>query len=496
MARRRVGAAITEDRRGSGGPAPLVIVSNRGPKDFVWKDGEWIPSSASGGLVSMLAPLARRPDVRWFCCVSEPPDAKRAAAGLFTTEDDQTGGPLPVTPVLLPSPVYHAYYGLISNEILWMLQHHLLNPNVLPSLDAERHRAWRDGYLAANATVADSIKKCCPTARAFLLQDYHLYPLPALLRRSFPDTPILHFTHIPFPEPSLMRLLPKDWRETILRGLLGADVVGLQTQGDARAFLSCCAELLGTPVDSEASEVEAEDGRRVLVRVYPASVDPDEVAETMASEAVKLARPWVHGLMGDLSIVRVDRADPSKNQVIGFKAFERLLDLRPDLRSRLRFSAFLVPSRTDLKIYRSCTEAIYQTIGEINSRFAAECGRAPIDVFYTNDRNQALAAMEDCDVLLVNSLQDGMNLVAKEWALVSTRPGVLVVSETAGVAEAAMGTGLLVSPLDLEGTAVAMSKALDMPSAERAVRLSAFRNRVSQWTAKDWLSAQLADLGV
>ena len=195
-------------------------------------------------------------------------------------------------------------------------------------------------------------------------------------------------------------------------------------------------------------------------------------------------------------IIRVDRLDPSKNQIIGFRAFGRLLELRPDLCRNLRFLAFLIPSRTDLSVYRKYRDAVYAAIDEVNARFAAQCGGDPIQVFYTNDRQQALAAMEQCDVLLVNSREDGMNLVVKEWAVVSQRPGVAVISETAGVAAITADTALLVSPLDIEGTARAMERALSMPEEERASRLANLRESVYSWDASDWLSAQLAELKV
>jgi trehalose 6-phosphate synthase len=197
-----------------------------------------------------------------------------------------------------------------------------------------------------------------------------------------------------------------------------------------------------------------------------------------------------------MNIIRVDRLDPSKNQLIGFRAFARLLEMRPDLHGRIQFLAFLVPSRTDLNIYRAYRDAIYECIADINNRFADACGQPPIKILYTNDRDQALAAMEACDVLLVNSLEDGMNLVAKEWAVVSERPGVLIVSETAGVVDEAADTALLISPLDIEGTAQAIGDAVDMPAPERADRLARFRERITRWTARSWLSAQLNDLGL
>lgn len=476
--------------------AGIVVIANRGPNDFVWKDGAWVARPAAGGLVSMLAPITRRPDVAWLCCVSEPPDAVLASRGLYTTAREQTDSRMNIVPVLLPARQYHAYYGEISNEVLWMLQHHLIGQGGFEMVDRRRHLAWQQGYLQANRRLAAAVAEAKLPAGAFLIQDYHLYPLPALLRERYPDTPMIHFTHIPFPEAPALKLLPRSWREAILRGMLGADVVGLQTQRDVRAFLACCADLADVAIDPQRATVGLPGGREVRVRAFPASTDPRALGRSMQSAAVERARQRLAPDLAGQTIIRVDRLDPSKNQLIGFIAFERLLEMRPDLRGRVRFLAFLVPSRTDLSIYRMYGDAIYRKIEEINDRFGPDCGGPPVQVYYTNDRDQALAAMEECDVLLVNSLADGMNLVAKEWAIVSRRPGALIVSETAGVAEEVGDSALLVSPLDVEGTAQALLQALEMPAEERTRRLTRFRDRVLRWTAADWLSAQLEALGI
>jgi len=474
----------------------IVIVANRGPNDFVWDGSAWVTRTATGGLVSMLTPLARRASVAWFCCVSEPPDAQQAREGLFTTAADQTDPRLHVTPVPLPAATYHAYYGLISNEVLWMLQHHVIGVGGFEFLDRARHQAW-GRYLEANARLASAIAGTRPRPQAFLVQDYHLYPLPGLLRSMFPDTPILHFTHIPFPDPPVLRLIPQSWRETILRGMLGADVVGLQTRMDVRSFLACCEEFLDVPVDRAQGAVRVSAERQVCVRAYPASVDTRALQRLMRSREVAEAHARLEPDYAEMNIIRVDRLDPSKNQQAGFLAFGRLLEIRPDLCGRVKFLAFMVPSRTDLGVYRAYRDAVYGTIDEINERYREACGGPPIQVFYTNDREQALAAMRRCSVLLINSLQDGMNLVAKEWAVVADGdPGVLIVSETAGVAHDAADSALCISPLDIEGTARAMSEALDMPAAERRARHAVFLERVTRWSARDWLNAQLADLGV
>jgi len=479
----------------------LIIVSNRGPNDFVWKDERWIVRPASGGLVSMIDPLARAANVSWFCCVSELPPTTESRAALFTTAADQTDPEHHIVPVPLPAQIYQDYYGAISNEVLWMLQHHLVGQHGYSSLDAERHRAWSEGYLEANRRVAHAIQQSGIKPRAFFIQDYHLYPLPALLREIFPGVPSLHFTHIPFPDSATLKLIPREWRDAILHGLLGADVVGMQTEWDARPFLGCCEELLGATVDYKNATVVARDGRLVRVRAFPASADPAAVEETMNSLAVTEARKkLVCSLGGTVAgkqiIIRVDRLDPSKNQVIGFQAFGRLLEMRPDLRAKVRFLAFLVPSRTDLSVYRSYRDAVYASIDDVNLRFAPDCGGDPIKVFYTNDREQALVGMELCDVLLANSREDGMNLVVKEWAIVSQGPGVAIISETAGVAATTAENALLVCPLDIEGTARAFETALDMPAEERRARLARLRDNVYSWNAAQWLAAQMTELGL
>ncbi len=485
------GQPNTDDSLGN-----IVVISNRGPNDFVWEEDRWVLRPASSGLVNMIEPLARQSDVSWFCCVSEPSAAGEARGELSTTAVDQTDPAHHIIPVALPAHIYRAYYGGISNEVLWILQHHLVGQYGFPSIDAARHHAWNEGYLEANRRVVVAIRASGIKPRAFLIQDYHFYVLPSLLREVFPGVPILHFTHIPFPDAATFKLIPQEWRDAILNGLLGADVVGMQTQWDARPFLGCCEEMLGTKVDYQKGTVTAPDGRTVRVSVFPASIDPIALRQAMRSPAAEIARTALAPHLDKQTILHVDHLDPSKNQVIACKAFGRLLELRPELRGNVRFLVFIVPSRTDQNVYREYHDAVYQTIEEVNRRFASDCGFEPIQVFYTNNHEHALAAMEQCDALLANSREEGMNLAVKEWALVSKRPGVVIVSETAGVAAELGANSLLVSPLDMEGTARAMVRALDMPRIEREARLAQLRLKVNSWTAAHWLSAQLEALNI
>ena len=189
----------------------------------------------------MIEPLAREPDVAWFCCVSEPPGSEAEREALYVTAKDQTDPELNVVPIPLPAAIYQDYYGEICNEVLWMLQHRLVGQFGYSSLNEQRHAAWKS-YLEANRQVADAIAATEIPIRAFLIQDYHLYPLPDLLRRRFPERRACTLSTSHFPIRPL-KLVPKHWRETLLRGMLGADVVAFKRGGCAllpgRAARSC-----------------------------------------------------------------------------------------------------------------------------------------------------------------------------------------------------------------------------------------------------------------
>jgi trehalose 6-phosphate synthase len=471
----------------------LVVISNRGPIDLRWTDAGWTSLPTSGGLASMLTPLVREIGLVWMCCVAEP----AAAVGQRAALDEvaaRASGKLRVVPLPLPETVYEAYYNGVSNQILWMLQHDLLESDALDRFESAQVRAGHDGYLEANARIADAMARSNIEARALLVQDYHLYPLSALLRRACPGIPLLHFTHIPFATPDRWRRLPNAWARAILMGMLGADVVGLQTARDVSAFLTSCQEILGLHVEPRDGTVTDSTGRRVMVRAYPASIDPDRLRAEMQSTNVGAARDRLVAHADRHLVVRTDRLDPAKNQLDGFRAFGRLLERRPDLRQQVRFLAILSPSRTGLKAYRAYGAAVLQVVEEINDRFAETCDLPPIDVHLENDRALSLAALERSEVLLANSLADGMNLVPKEWAMVTQQASVAVISETAGVAVEAADAALLVSPRDVEGTASALADALDMPPPERIERLARFSCRIASWTSRDWLMTQIADL--
>jgi trehalose 6-phosphate synthase len=289
-------------------------------------------------------------------------------------------------------------------------------------------------------------------------------------------------------------------REPLLRGLLGCDVVAFHTRRFARNFLACARELLDLPVDMEAGIVEV-DGRRVAARHYPVSVDVDALEKLAVSEEVarhRVALTAQHlGQDADghdkALIIRVDRTDPSKNIVRGFQAFDLALTQHPELVGRVTFLASLMPSRTDVPEYGDYLAAVGGIVAEVNARHGTG-GWQPIDMRLQEDLAFAVAAYQVADVLVVNSVNDGMNLVAKEAVLANVRDGVLLLSENAGAHEELGDFALTVHPFDIQQQAEAIVEALGMDVEVRRGMLAGAAQAVRDYDVERWLRRQVEDL--
>jgi len=235
------------------------------------------------------------------------------------------------------------------------------------------------------------------------------------------------------------------------------------------------------------------DGHLTMVRSYPISIDVAELQRTVRSFRVREYEEKLKPLCGEMTLVRVDRAEPSKNIVRGFRAFDMLLEEHPEFRGRLSFLAFLVPSRTHIKQYQKYVSEINNQVESINSRYGTG-GWKPIHVFFENNYLQAIAGMRLYDALLVNAVIDGMNLVAKEGPVVNQRDGVLILSDSVGAYEQLGKWAISVAPTDLEGTARALYEALTMSAEERKRRAQALRASVEQEDITLWLYRQFDDL--
>ncbi len=480
------------------GERQLTLASNRGPYEYhLTGEGRLEPRRGGGGLVTALSSLNQYVELTWVASAMGEGDRRmreKMQGGCFKAPGAEEN--LYLHFVVTPRSMYHKYYSIFCNPLLWFLQHYMWNASHTPNMHEGVHDAWENGYIPVNQAFAKVIVEEAAghdLPPLVMLQDYHLYLAATYIRKEMPQLILQHFTHIPWPDPSYWRLLAAPMREEICRGLCANDIVGFQTRRDMHNFLYCCETFLkGAEVDYREGTV-CFDGRLTRVCAYPVSVDVAALEKTASSAKVQEYERKLYPLCGEQTIVRVDRAEPSKNIVRGFRAFDKLLQRYPELIGKLKFLVFLVPSRTHLKPYRRYLDEITQLVEEINSKYGTEEWH-PIEVFYENNRLQAIAAMRLYDVLLVNAVIDGMNLVAKEGPIVNARDGVLILSEGAGAHDQLGTYALSVAPADLEGTAQALHTALTMPAEERRKRATALKRTISEEDITLWLYQQLDDL--
>jgi len=484
---------------------PVVMLSHRGPVSFTaGEGGEREVHRGAGGLVSALTGLAAYlPEAVWVCVAPPGPDAAvaREAAGQLVRLDLRPptrvlGSAEPAGPgtvslrlVEVPAQVHEPFYGVIANPLLWFVQHRLYGLALEPSLGRDEHAAWEQGYVAANRLVAEQVDRAGGQATV-LLHDYHFYLVGDLLRQRYPRLLLSHFVHIPWPGPDAWKVLPPAFRDAVLHGLLGCDVVGFHTAADARAFLLCVQELLGLPVDLDDGSVRV-GGRLVQARSYPISIDVaalEDVAAGPETAAYLTQLPAAGQLL-----LRVDRTDPSKNIVRGFTAFELMLSEHPELHGQVVFLALLQPSRQDVPEYASYLTQIGAAAAHVNARFGTGSWQ-PVDLRLASDLPLAVAGYRRCDVLVVNAVADGMNLVAKEAVIVNEHDMVLALSESTGAHGELGSFAVTLHPFDVAQQADALHQALIMPQQQRAELLRAAAELVRHNDVQRWLTIQLTDL--
>lgn len=475
----------------------LTIVSNRGPIAYDVVDGERVAGRAGGGLVSALRGLVRSHTVTWIACAVTDEDrvVAREQHGQAVPEEDDAGNPF-LLHLAEPDPAdFDRAYHEIANPLLWFIQHELYDTGQSPIVSDDVREAWA-AYRRYNATIAAAAATEYD-ADALMVHDYQLYLVPAMLREAGVTTPILHFTHIPWPAPSAWQLLPVDLRTELLHGLLGADIVGFQTVHDVRNFLATCEEYLsGVTVDHDAQCVHLmadQQARTVLIRNYPISVDPAEFREHLTTPAVVEATAELTRTRTQHLILRVDRTDPSKNIVRGFHAFDRLLARRPDLQGEVTMLTLLDPSRLSIPAYSLYFETVQATAAEVNARHARD-GWLPIDLRIGDNFPDVIAAYQQYDVLLVNAIADGMNLVAKEAPLLNETDGVIVLSQRAGAYEELEPFVLGIDPFDVEATAAQLERAIELSQSERSAHSVAIKEFLMTHDVSRWIDLQLRDL--
>lgn len=477
----------------------LILASNRGPVSFrVTPEGDVVGQRGTGGVVTAVSAISNYANPIWVAAAMTEGDRQRA---------QRTGGQhiqwasdnyrFRLRFVVVPRQTYEMYYGVIANPLLWFLQHLMWDAPRTPTIDAAIWDAWHQGYEAANQAFAEAIADEIAWSQEpplVMLHDYHLYLCPGHLRPKLPDDAILHhFIHIPWPGPDYWTMLPEEMRIAILRSLCANDVLGFQRQSYALNFVRTCESFLpDADVNYSRSEVTL-DGHTTWVRNYPISIDVADLRKFAKSDEVEGYVDMLKPRAGEMTILRVDRAEPSKNIVRGFKAFELLLERYPEYHGQIKFWSLLVPSRLGVEQYQRYLDEISGAAMWINAEYGTGDWQ-PVEMFMGDNYPRAIAAMRLYDVLLVNPIVDGMNLVSKEGPTVNERSGVLVLSEGAGSFEQLGEDALAVSPYDIVGTAQALHRALQMQPAERERRAQRLRQAIAEEDLPSWLVAQLKDI--
>ncbi|MDQ3658489.1 MAG: trehalose-6-phosphate synthase [Actinomycetota bacterium] len=471
----------------------ILIVSNRGPVIFSRSEsGEREYSRGAGGLVTALNAVSRRSEDSVWIASSQSEEDARVAGELAPYEVED----LRLALVEHDPEAYDLMYNTLANPLLWFVQHGIYDLPYAPAFGDDTRRAWEEGYVPVNRNFADAVSRIAgddeKETPTILLHDYQLYMTPHFIReRLGAKAFISFFVHIPWPESDYWRVLPDYARRGVLESLLESNVIAFHTRRYARNFLDTAAETLGSDVDFE-NGVVYRDGREIWVRAYPISIDPSEFEELAESDAVLEQESWVRDLPGKL-LLRVDRMDLSKNVVRGFRAYGRMLKRHPEIKGDVTFLAQLQPSRGDIPEYARYAEAIREVVDEVNEKHGTG-DWTPIELSMEDNFPRSVAAYKNYDVLLVNAIRDGMNLVAKEAAVVNEKDGVLILSENAGAHEELGEHALTVNPFDLDEQAEAIHRALTMPGEEKERRARALRDTVMNNTIEEWAEAQMRDI--
>jgi trehalose 6-phosphate synthase len=456
------------------GASDLVVVSNRGPRSFTMDDaGLPVSSGPAGGLAGTLEPLLRGSGATWVACAMS--EADRAAAAMGLMSDDT----LDVAMVEPDDDTFRLAYDVVSNATVWFVHHHLFDLLHRPRFDGRWFEAW-DAYRTYNEAFARRTSEVAADGAVVLVQDYHLALVPRLLATARPDLRTVHFSHTPFADPGILRVLPTAPCREMLDGMAGARACGFHTARWRDAFVAGCEQNGVGPPETF---------------VAPLGPDPEYLAARAASPASVAARRRVDELVDNRQLVlRVDRVEPSKNFLRGFWALDELLRREPSWRGSFVFVALAYPSRQTLPEYLAYGTEVDLAVERINETWGTETW-VPVILDVADDADRSFAALTRYDALVVNPLRDGLNLVAKEGPVVNTTDGALVLSREAGAFDELAPAALEVNPFDISQTADALARALRMTREERAGRSAELKRLVARRTARDWLDDQLAAAG-
>jgi trehalose 6-phosphate synthase len=468
--------------------AGLVVCSHRGPVAYHDADGVIAARTAGpGGLVAVVAPALERLGGTWIFAPSTDVDRelarRRQVAGTERVRHEI---------VDLPPAAHDAMYRVVYTDLLVPLFHYLLDLARQPAFDAALHRAW-DDYRAVNRLFGEAIARH-DDARGVLVEDAHLMLAGAAARGAGANgPPLTYFHHLPWCDPEYLGVLPPRVRDEILAGLLAFDGVAFHTRRWLEAFAACCERFL--PAARRDGDAIACGGRTTRLAVIPVAIDADATRATAEGEAARRWRERLAELCGDRrAVVRVERADPSKNAVRAVQAYGELLDRRPELAAQTCLLAVMTRVRTWSEPYRRYLAEAEEAAAAIGERHGRD-GAPPVVLHLSPDphefdHHRAIGALAGADTVLVTPTYDGLNIVALEGVIVG-EPAV-VLSRNAGAYELIGEHAIGVNPFDVSATASAIERALELPAGERRERARAARAVAAARRPEDWVAARLA----
>ncbi|WP_443938609.1 bifunctional alpha,alpha-trehalose-phosphate synthase (UDP-forming)/trehalose-phosphatase [Pedobacter sp. MW01-1-1] len=448
-----------------------VILSNRLPVKIIEKENEYILIPSEGGLATGLGDAHKSGNSIWIGWPGiEIPKERQEEVSAKLAQ-------LNLYPVYLSQEEINLFYEGFSNEILWPVFHYLVTY-------AQYHQSYWDAYTSVNHKFAEAALKIASVGDKIWIQDYQLLLLPNILRSNLPLSTIGFFQHIPFPSYEIFRLIP--WREQLLKGMIGADLIGFHTYDDVRHFLSTATRILSI---NSSSNVLSHNERQIVVEAFPMSIDFDKFsALSSTTEVHKEIDDLRKGKEGLKMILSIDRLDYSKGILERLKVIDLLFQKHPEYIGKIEFYMIVVPSRDNVPQYRDLREQIDQFVGNLNSRYRS-LDWIPVNYFYRSFPVEVLSALySTADICLVTPMRDGMNLVSKEYvASRNNLTGVLILSEMAGASKE-LTEALIVNPNNLNNIMEALVSALQMPLEEQQRRMKAMRSIIQKFNIKHWVN--------
>lgn len=475
----------------------IIVASNRGPVLFK-RDGEGRLEliKGLGGIVGSMIPFMKKTHAKWV---------SSAIGECDHYINDKYNGKVPIP---LENPEYYLQFikteedifnrfnGKFANPLLWFIHHSMWNPPYSPCADEEMHQAW-DSYQYVNTKFAEAIGEDISTSNKtpiVMLQDYHIYLTPKMIREQHQDVLMSQFVHIPFPAPETFQQLPNHMQIEILEGMLTNDVLGFHIPRYMNNFFQTVKFILPNALVNEIVGDIIYNGHVCHVRTYPISVDINTLQTLAQSKNVIAKEAEVKEMIGDCKLIyRTDRADLSKNIIRGFQAYDLFLEKYPEWKEKVKFVATLVATRQDIKAYRDYTDKIKDIVKEINEKYATPDWE-PIKYICRGDYELVIALLKKYDVLMVNPIIDGMNIVAKEGSVVNENNGVLVLSTGAGCYEELKDGAICINPYDLRQTAESIDTALLMDDETKAQMSQEAKSAVKRNDLNKWISDQLRDI--